>query len=109
MYIKCHYLHLILKLLHGFHSKDKLTGLSTKNIISPNIIFARKVIYYTGDKYLNFRKSILKKHNFTYKKTINMYLVNELHNFIINPSCNFSINNCLFGAVKLTRHKSKER
>ena len=53
--------------------------------------------------YLEFSKDILKQNKVTYAhgKKINIYIVYKLRPHI-NPNADFAINDCLFGAIKLT-------
>ena len=40
---------------------------------------------------------------------LNLYIVYELNNWPCNPSNNFAQQNCLFGAIKLTRNAIKRK
>ena len=40
---------------------------------------------------------------------LNIYIVYELNNWPCNPTNNFSLNNCLFGTVKLVRNAIKSK
>ena len=85
----------------------KSVDISTKKIKSGNFNIAPEKKYSSQGKIsLKFKKTVLmqEKLTFTYKKIVNIYLVNEFDNWPRICSNSFAIKNCFFGAVKLTRN-----
>ena len=82
-------------------------GLSNKNFDPPNTNFS-PLIDYAGNKIrVKFNGSCLKQSNkisYTHKKIVNIYIVYEINkkdNTIISDP---TLENCLFGAVTLTKN-----
>ena len=89
----------------GFFSKWKSKGLSDKIIIPPDTSLDPTAGFeINGKRYLTFKGSFLKNDEFKDKldKIINIYIVYDLEtNLNYNPD--FTLENCLFGAVKITK------
>ena len=60
---------------------------------------------------LKFNDSVLMQKNSSLycNFILNLYIVYELNNWPCNPSNNFAQQNCLFGAIKLTRNAIKRK
>ena len=59
---------------------------------------------------LEFNNSVLVQKYFSslYSNfSLNLYIVHELNDWSRNPTNSFTLNNCLFGTVKLTRNSDK--
>ena len=89
----------------GLFSKWKSKGLSDKIIIPPDTSLDPTAGFeINGKRYLTFKGSFLKNDEFKDKldKIINIYIVYDLEtNLNYNPD--FTLENCLFGAVKITK------
>ena len=57
---------------------------------------------------LKFNNSILVQ-NFFLHCIVNLYLVCELNSWPCNPTNNLTLENCLFGTVKLVRNAMKSK
>ena len=89
----------------GLFSKWKSKGLSDKIIILPDTSLDPTAGFeINGKRYLTFKGSFLKNDEFKDKldKITNIYIVCDLEtNLNYNPD--FTLENCLFGAVKITK------
>ena len=89
----------------GLFSKWKSKGLSDKIIIPPDTSLDPTAGFeINGKRYLTFKGSFLKNDEFKDKldKITNIYIVCDLEtNLNYNPD--FTLENCLFGAVKITK------
>ena len=88
-------------------------GLSNESIklhTTSNDSLSPKLSYYGTKVRVQFTKSCLKQsnHTFTHKKIVNIYIVYELAASSSHTS-DPTINNCLFGAVTLTKNADIEK
>ena len=81
-------------------SEQSIKTRTTKNI------FFNPLLNYVGSKVrLKFNRDCLKQKKITFNhgKTVNIYIVHEIERSV-NLSNYLTLENCLFGAVKLTKH-----
>ena len=81
-------------------------GLSNKNFDPPNTNFSLTIDYAGNKIRVKFKGSCLKQSNkisYTYKKMVNIYIVYEIN--VHTTNYNYpTLENCLFGAVALTKN-----
>ena len=90
-------------------AKWKSKGLSNEVIIPPNNILAPEVKFTGKIMYVKFSGSCLKqdKITFNHKKTVNIYIVHDLKSTLNNFDP--TLQNCLFGAIKLTKNSDIDK
>ena len=84
-------------------SEYKSKGVSDKAIKTPDNTLAPELIYSVKRMHVKFNESSLKqdKITFNYGKMVNIYIFYALKS-TLNYGENINLENCLFGAVKIT-------
>ena len=85
-----------------------------KKIMPPYIAgnsLSPKLVWYNSGIKLKFRVSCLKqdKTTFTPKHVVNLFVAYELNTWLRDLNTGFTLENCLFGSVKLTKSVNTDK
>ena len=84
---------------------DEISEENIENITKSEISFAPFFVNYHVLQDINFNGYCLKNNNiFIPKKVMNLYISHILNPWLRNLTTNFTLNNCLFGYVKLIKN-----
>ena len=80
-----------------------------ENITKSNINFAPTLVDHHLLPDINFNRHCLKINIYITKKAINIYISSTLNPWLRNLNINFTLNNWLFGSLKLTKNANPDK